>query len=260
MPWPDFTELSFGYCFLREFESQFVSGGSFPKAPDFISQYAEGTKGYDVEIAIDNATPVFLQFKRSFVLTTRNAKEIQDGSYTDPKLYRMNLHKSRAYCQHKALQKLELTGSEVFYVTSQIHTSADFANAYSTANIVYGGSAVFSPSEIVLPDFTGSHHVSFRASDAFGYVYSSEARQFERRFRQTDSWVSAMLQHPRTRNENRRHLKKIVEHLGSNLGPRNPLRKMLDGKEDPVAQASILAYFLLDAHLTFPKVTPEETD
>ena len=74
MPWPDFTELSFGYCFLREFESQHVSGGQFPKGPDFISQYDEATKGYDVEVAIDNATPAFLQFKRSFVLTTRNAK------------------------------------------------------------------------------------------------------------------------------------------------------------------------------------------
>ena len=171
----------------------------------------------------------------------------------------MNLHKSGAYRQHRALQDLESINSEVFYITSQIHTSADFARAYSAGHIVNGGSAVFSPSEIVLPDFTGEHHVSFRASDAFGYVYSSEGHQFERRFAQTDGWASAMLQQPRTRTENRRHLKKVIERLGSNLGRRNPLRKMLDGKDDLVAQASILAYFLLDAHLTFPKVNPEKS-
>lgn len=259
MPWPDFTELSFGYCFLREFESRHVAGGTFPKAPDFISQYKEATKGYDVEIAVDSAAPVFLQFKRSFVLTTRNAKEIQDGHYDDPKIYRMNLHKSGAHRQHRALQKLESAGSDVFYVTSQMHTSADFASAYSAGNIVSGGTAVFSPSEIVLPDYTREHHVSFRASDAFGFVYSSEARQFERRFRETEKWLSILLERPRTREENRKHLKNVVEQLGSNLPPTSTLRKMLDGKDDPVVQASILAYFLLDAHLTFAKATPDKS-
>ena len=259
MPWPDFTELSFGYCFLREFENRYVSGGAFPKAPDFISQYDEATEGYDVELAIDGATPVFLQFKRSFVLTTRNAKEIQDGHYVDPKIYRMNLHKSGAYRQHKALQKLESAGSDVYYVTSQIHTTTEFTSAYTAGHIVSGGTAVFSPSEIVLPDFTRDHHVSFRTSDNFGYVYSSEARQFERRFRETDKWLSVMLAQPRTRQENRKHLKNVVEQLRSDLGLRSPLRKILDGKDDPVLQASILAYFLLDAHLTFAKAAPDKS-
>ncbi len=259
MPWPDFTELSFGYCFLREFESRHVAGGTFPKAPDFISQYDEATKGYDVELAIDSATPVFLQFKRSFVLTTRNAKEIQDGHYLDPKIYRMNLHKSGAYRQHKALQNLESDGSSVFYITSQIHTSTEFARAYSTGNIVSRGTAVFIPSEIVLPDFTRDHHVSFRASDAFGYVYSSEGRQFERGFAQTDNWLPVLFERARTSEENRKHLKIVVERLRSNLGPRSPLRRILNGQSDPVTQASILAYFLLDAHLTFAKATPDKS-
>lgn len=92
MPWPDFTELSFGYCFLREVENRYVSGSASPKAPDFIRQYTEATEEYDVEIAIDGATPVLLQFTRSFGLNTRNAKKIQDGHYASPKIYRMNLH------------------------------------------------------------------------------------------------------------------------------------------------------------------------
>lgn len=92
MPWPDFTELSFGFCFLREFERHYVAGGSFPRAPDFISQYREATEGHDVEIALQDSTPVFLQFKRSMVLTRRNAIEIIDGHHADPDVYRMYLH------------------------------------------------------------------------------------------------------------------------------------------------------------------------
>jgi hypothetical protein len=75
MPWPDFSELSFGFAFLREFERQHATKGSFPSAPDFISQNVEARKGYDVSV-VDGSTPVFFQFKRSFVLTTRRAKEI----------------------------------------------------------------------------------------------------------------------------------------------------------------------------------------
>ena len=118
MPWPDFTELTFGYVFLREFEQNYVHGGRFPKAPDFISQWDEATEGYDVEIALSDATPVYLQLKRSYVLVQRNAKEIRDGTYSDPNVYRMHLHKNRHYRQHKALQKLEANGNAVFYVTS----------------------------------------------------------------------------------------------------------------------------------------------
>jgi hypothetical protein len=55
MPWPGFSELSFGFSFLREFERQHAPGGSFPAAPDFISQNEEATKGYDVEIALKDS-------------------------------------------------------------------------------------------------------------------------------------------------------------------------------------------------------------
>ncbi len=84
MPWPGFSELSFGFAFLREFERHHAPSGMFPSAPDFISQRAEASAGYDVEIALDGSTPVFFQFKRSFVLTTRRAMEIRNGDFTDP--------------------------------------------------------------------------------------------------------------------------------------------------------------------------------
>ena len=99
MPWPDFTELSFGWAYLKEFEQLYVHGGRFPKAPDFISQGAEATKGYDVEIAVGNAVPVFIQLKRSKVMVKSNAKEIDDVNcrFSTNPVFRMYLHKAKKF-------------------------------------------------------------------------------------------------------------------------------------------------------------------
>ena len=118
MPWPDHSELTFGFSFLREFERQYTPRGAFPKAPDFITQYKEATEGYDVEAALDNATPIFFQFKRSFVIKSPLAREIQCGDFKRPVLYRMHLRRKNRYQHHKALQKLEADDNTVLYVTS----------------------------------------------------------------------------------------------------------------------------------------------
>jgi len=252
MPWPDFTELTFGFAFLREFEQNYVHGGRFPKAPDFISQGAEATKGYDVEIALDAATPVFLQLKRSYVLVRNSAKEIQDGLFTGPKVYRMNLHKNGKYRQHKALQGLESLGNAVFYVTSQIYSPKEFADAYSAGTIVSQASALFSPNEIILPNDTKPHHVSFQKNSHLGYVYSSEPNTLERKFATEDSWRPDLLERRRSASANREMLKETVSYLMKRLPRSSSIRKMI--QEQPVeAQAAILAYFLLDAQLTFVK-------
>ncbi|MGJ8530788.1 MAG: hypothetical protein ACSHYC_01305 [Alphaproteobacteria bacterium] len=252
MPWPDFTELTFGFAFLREFEQNYVHGGRFPKAPDFISQGAEATKGYDVEIALDAATPVFLQLKRSYVLVRNSAKEIQDGLFPGPKVYRMNLHKNGKYRQHKTLQGLEALGNAVFYVTSQIYSPKEFADAYSAGAIVSQASALFSPNEIILPDDTKPHHVSFQPSGHVGYVYSIEPNQFERKFATNDSWRPNLLERRRPAHDNREILKEAVSYLRKRLPRRSSIHKMIE--EQPIeAQAAILAYFLLDAQLTFVK-------
>jgi hypothetical protein len=115
MPWPDFTELTFGSAFLREFEKNYVNGGRFPKAPDFISQGAEATKGYDVEIAMSDATPVYLQLKRSYVLVTCNAKEIKGGIFTTPKVYRMGSQSTRV-ATHGGLKPIVATFPMAFVV------------------------------------------------------------------------------------------------------------------------------------------------
>ena len=242
MPWPNFTELTFGYVFLREFELNCVYGGQFPKAPDFISQWDEATAGYDVEIALNDATPVYLQLKRSFVLERRNAKEFRDGIYQDPEAYRMYLHKNEYYRQHKALQDLENKGNIVLYVISQINQSKEFADAYDAGCIVSQASALFSPLEIVLPDYTQAHHVSFKAEDQFGYVYSSEPERFERKLVDVDRWLPILRERRLSLDANRKLLGESVDFLSTNLNADDPLGKLI--LEKPIEQqASILAYF-----------------
>ena len=92
MAYPDFSELSFGYCFLRELETRHTHGGRFPKAPDFISQYDEGTKGYDVEVAMDGAIPLFIQLKRSEVMTRSHAGEFGTPWFPAKPVYAAQLH------------------------------------------------------------------------------------------------------------------------------------------------------------------------
>ena len=252
MPWPNFTELTFGYVFLREFESKYVYGGQFPKAPDFISQWDEATRGYDVEITLSDATPVYLQFKRPFVLEGRHAKEFRDGTYQGPRAYRLYLHKNEYYRQHRALQYLENIGNTVLYVTSQVHESEELAGAYDAGCVVSRASALFSPLEIVLPDCTQVHHVSFKADDQFGYLYSREPERFERKFVDVDHWLPILHERRFSRDYNRKLLRETVDFLDSNFSVRDPLRRLI--LEKPVEQqASILACFLLDAQLTFVK-------
>lgn len=252
MPWPDFTELTFGYAFLREFERDYVDGGAFPKAPDFISQYDEATEGHDVEIAMSDATPVFIQFKRSYVLTRKSAKEIAARHYHDPRIYRMHLHKRGAYRQHKALQRRETAGDVVFYVTSQIYTGPEFAGHFANRTIVNSASALFSPNEIILPDEHQDHHVSFKADDPFALVFSPEGRRFKRKFGSTDTWMPHVRDRRRSLEQNRKSLADFVDDMRPKVSRRGTLDRLIADR--PIEQqASILAYFLLDAHLTFAK-------
>lgn len=250
MPWPDFTELTFGYAYLRELERKYAPGGSFPLAPDFISQNVEAEKGYDVEVALAGAAPLFIQFKRSFVLTRHNAKEVQDGTYGGPQVFRMHLHKRGAYRQHKALQRLEAAGSEVQYVTSQIYARTEFDNAFANQRIVSDASAHFLPSEINLPDYADDHHVSFKAADAHGYLYSEESRPFPRKIVNFDAWASRVRERRRSYEDNLLSLRKAVAAMSADLGSLTPLGRLI--RDKPIEQqASILAFVTLDAQLTF---------
>ncbi len=173
MPWPGFSELSFGFQ-LRELERQHTPGGSFPSAPDFISQNDEALMGYDVEVALKNSVPVFFQFKRSFVLSTHKALPIQIGDFRHPDLYKMYLYKKSNFGQHHALQELEDDGNSVFYVTSQISNFDELTAAYLAKKVVENSAALFSPLEIQLPNLQQDHYLCFRAQDKFAVCYPSK--------------------------------------------------------------------------------------
>ena len=94
--------------------------------------------------------------------------------------------------------------------------------------------------------------MSFKAADQFGYVYSNEPNQFERKFVNANGWLPILSERRLSLEGNRKLLKETVDFLSSRLNRRHPLRKLIS--ERPVEQqASILAYLLLDAQLTFVK-------
>lgn len=249
MPWPDFSELSFGFGFLREFERSHMAGGKFPAAPDFISQAVEATKGYDVKV-LKNSTPVYFQFKRSFVLTTANAGEIKNGDFSSTPLYRMHLRERDAYRQHKALQGLESRGEAVFYVTSQIEGSDDLSRCYRRSEILAKGTAVIAPNEIVLPDTTKKHHITFKADGSTFKLYSQQGKGFERKFPSWNRLVEILSGRRRNAAANREALEQTVGLLASRS---HHAREVADQFEDPVMKASVLAFLVLDAQLTFFK-------
>ncbi|WP_339825508.1 hypothetical protein [uncultured Parasphingorhabdus sp.] len=261
MAWPDFTELSFGYCFLRELESRYTHGGRFPKAPDFISQHEEATEGYDVEVAMDGAVPLFIQLKRSEIMTGDTASEFGSTLFSARPVYRMNLHRSRHhvtpgghYAQHQALQDLESTGENVIYATSQIPGPSELSIHCVNGTVISAASAIFSPLEIQLPDFTASHHVSFYDNLPWAVVFSNEGNRFERRFPNADKWISQLSESPQSLEANRNAMRDVVKLIRSHFELQSvdaDIAKIIDGK--PEVEAAILAYFLLDAQLTFVK-------
>lgn len=247
MPWPDFSELSFGFSFLREFERLHAPGGKFPSAPDFISQADEASLGYDVEASLVQSNPVFFQFKRSFVLTTNKAKEIQNGDFSSPVLYRMHLRKREKYRQHKALCSLEQRGNSVFYVTSQIRNFDDLTHAYRTGNVVDRTAALFSPLEIDLPDDTGDHHLCFSAANNYAYIYSEEGARFERKHPDWRLTIKQLMSRRRTVDQNRKMLQQIVK----DLEPQSASAKEISDRfNHPAIKAPILAFLVLDAQLS----------
>ena len=256
MPWPDLSELTFGFSFLREFEQSFAPGGAFPKAPDFISQYDEASLGYDVNVWLDNSTPVFFQFKRSFVVRSSLAKEVTAGHFAGPIFYRMHLRRKNDYAQHRALQDLESTGNAVFYITSQIESSAELTAAYTSGTILDRAAAWFSPVEIALPNLTEDHWLSFRAGDPTFRLYSDEGFAHQRKYPNwSDNIIPSLLERRGSIDQNLATLSQVASRLAArDLEAARLARRF----EHPAVQASILAFLTLDAQLTFFNAESEE--
>lgn len=254
MPWPEFSELSFGFSFLREFERLYTNGGHFPSAPDFITAAVEAKKGYDVGV-VQNGIPVFFQFKRSYVLTTKRAKEIKSGHFSRPKLYRMSLQRKDKFRQHKALQLLEQSHPDVFYVTSQVSTFKELSQAYLNDEVIEEATALFTPSEIVLPNDHEEHYVSFKPGWGFAWLFSEEGQKFKRKHSYSRETFDARTQIRDGKVDTEEmlfslelKLKDIVKKLGL------PVYAEVDG-ETAAERVSQLAFWGFDMHLKFHNPT-----
>lgn len=251
MPWPDFSELTFGFGFLREFERDYTPHGQFPKAPDFISQAIEASKGYDVEVEYGAGTPVFFQFKRSFVVKSYRATEYGSTASTDLHpipIFRMELRKKNTYSQHKLLRELEADGNRVFYVTSQVAEPAELSLAYRDGAVIERASALFSPNDIPVPTDTAQHFVSFRADAAYGFLFSKEPERFERRLPPPRTIFAEQVRADQADPDARRAR---LERFNDRLMKANLLaRRIAERVESPLARASILSALVLDAQMT----------
>ena len=161
----------------------------------------------------------------------------------------MNLMKKNSYGQHIALQRLETAGEEVLYVTSQVPTPAALSDAFLNQRVVQEATALFRPGDINLPDLTKQHWVSFEANASHGFMFSEEGIRFERSVRDVADLVDKRLLKERVgREQNRQRLTKIVSLVSAQS---LQARRISQRFKDPVVQASVIAAYVLDAHLTF---------
>jgi hypothetical protein len=100
---PEISEFSYGFALTNEL----VGWAPLRAAPIFPNLVEEGRigGGYDVRLDMPGV-PMFLQFKRSDCMTTRNAKEIQNGANLSTPFYRFRLMDGATSDQHRLLLRL----------------------------------------------------------------------------------------------------------------------------------------------------------
>jgi hypothetical protein len=161
---PDISEFSYGFALTCELIA--IANPPLRAAPILPSLIAEGRKGggYDVNLDIPGF-PLFIQFKRSEHMKTRNAKESKPPAGFDLPYYRMKITERWRSAQHDMLLELEGGGNEVFYASPLFHTVEEL-------NAAYLGGTVSSQSRYVRPSEIGklddeSHCVAFNAKRIF---------------------------------------------------------------------------------------------
>lgn len=164
---PDISEFSYGYALTEELTEDYELIG----APEFPSLYLEGQEGggYDLKLP-RRGMPIFIQFKRSYPMVRRSAREFKDGLLDIP-FYRMHLRALKHSIQHNLLLRHEQNGNEVYYATPMFHTSIELNRLYLDKTVLRH-SILISPNDIgPLPD-EESHHIAFRPNSMTGYLCS----------------------------------------------------------------------------------------
>ncbi len=188
MAQPDFSEFTFGYGVTRYFEELY---GARRVLPNFPTQNEEADGGYDVDF-LAHGVPLFIQFKRSEVISTRRAREYKSypAEWAKP-TYRMHLHGHNKFRQHYLMQDLEDKGNMAIYVTSQVSSKVAL-NQYYGWNRMIDAAKIFLPSEIVLPNVHERHHVSFNRTHPGHRVYSEVGDQMPSKVRDETDLINLL--------------------------------------------------------------------
>jgi len=167
---PNISEFSYGFALTSEIVKTFGLSGH--GAPSFPNQVVEGKPGggYDMKLP---GLPIFVQFKLSQCLTTKNAK---DSSHFGLPYYRFNIRAQKYSKQHQLLLDLEAKGKKAYYAAPRFHEPSELDDAFSGANVI-AQSAFFAPSSIgALPD-EKEHSVSFGMNGP--PLFRSEPKEIE---------------------------------------------------------------------------------
>jgi hypothetical protein len=171
---PLISEFSYGYAVTDEL----IHGLGTPitAAPVFPSLYQEGQAGGGYDVMLQGpAVPLFIQFKLSHCLTTRNAAEARAGLLTIP-YYRMHIRAARRSNQHALLLGLEAQGNDVYYCAPAFHKDHELNDAYLTRNVC-SRSIWLLPSSIgPIPD-DQPHYTAFQNAGSTDFYVCSHPKQ-----------------------------------------------------------------------------------
>lgn len=165
----EFSEFTYGFAVTREFvETNLLVPISVPKFPTLRE---EAREGYDVRL--DRlGYPLFLQFKLSHYLKTRNAAEWR--LFGSP-YYRMHITPRWQSNQHRLLVELAQQGKSVYYVTPEFHLQCTLEQHFVN-NSILENSAFYTPKDIGILNDNQKHYVVFLPDDDFGYVCSNDPK------------------------------------------------------------------------------------
>jgi hypothetical protein len=160
---PEISEFSYGFALTNEI----VAWAPLKIAPVFPSLIEEGKKGGGYDLKLDMpGVPLYLQFKRSYRMTRRSAKEIKQ--YKKPlsiPFHRFHITDSGTSDQHMMLLELDDETSHVYYAAPRFDRTAEI-------NAAWAGKAVAERSIFVRPQAIGElndepHHVAFDVHRAY---------------------------------------------------------------------------------------------
>lgn len=159
---PEISEFSYGFALTNEL----VGWTSLRAAPIFPSLIEEGRSGggYDVKLDLPGI-PMYLQFKRSEYMKTRNAKEFKSGAPLTVPYYRFHLMEAAKSDQHQLLLQLDDGSNEVYYAAPRFHKLAQINSAWNSNTVT--PQSIFVAPQAIGRLGRGSHAIAYNKRRAY---------------------------------------------------------------------------------------------